>query len=330
MLQIDANRAAASLTTGFEIGKKTQHLLLNSIASILIVFLTLTGCSNAPHVGSMLTVDDVDRYITSTEDSICLENRCITLMSEVTERADGIVGPIIHIHPDNFIYIIYRMSTPVSPVETVTRPIRGFGSGGDGSGGDGSGGVPVTTPQDNAPPQGEDGVGVPFVQTDTDDDLDDGTFGGFGSSDVGVPFVQTDTDDDLDDGTFGGFGSSDVGVPFVQTDTDDDLDDGTFGGGTPRGNTDGNDSSGNGGDTCTSGYVVWVNDERSVGGFLSSGVICGDYLHIDSENSMLIFTGSDGVVDGSENETTEEYVTVETGYTYEEASDRAPEILREY
>ncbi|MXY27209.1 hypothetical protein F4Y59_03470 [Candidatus Poribacteria bacterium] len=73
-----------------------------------------------------------------------------------------------------------------------------------------------------------------------------------------------------------------------------------------------------------------MNDERSVGGFLSSGVICEDYLHIDRENSMLTCTGSDGVVDGGENETTEEYVTVETGYTYEEASDRAPEILREY
>ncbi|RKU36556.1 hypothetical protein C6496_12995 [Candidatus Poribacteria bacterium] len=304
MPQTGTNRAAARITTGFEIVRKTQFLFLNLIVSILIVLLTLTGCSDAPYIGSMLTVDDVDRYITSTEDSICLENRCIVLMSEATKRADGIVGPIIHIHPNNFSYIIYRMSLAVSPAETVKHPIRGFGVDGDGVGDDGIGGVPVTTPPDDVPLQGEDGVGEPFVQLDTDDDLNDGTPGSFDSSGDGEPFVQLDTDDDLNGGTPGG----------------DTLGD----------NTDGKGSSGNGGDTCTSGYVVWVNDKRSVGGFLSSGVICGDYLYIDSANSMLIFTGSDGVVDGGENETTEEYVTVETGYTYEEASDRAPEILREY
>ncbi len=291
--------------------RKTQFLFFNLIVSILIVLLTLTGCSDAPHVGSMLTVDDVDRYITSTEDSICLENRCITLMSGVTERADDIVGPIIYIHPNNFSYIIYRMIPAVSPAETVKHPIRGFGVDGDGD--DGDGGVPVTIPPDEVPPQGEDGVGGPFVQLDTDDDLDERTLGSFDSSGDGDPFVQLDTDDDLNERTLDSFDSSGDDDPFVQLDTDDDLNERTLGG-----------------DTCTSGYVVWVNDERSIGGFLSSGVICGDYLHIDSENSMLTFTGSDGVVDGGENETTEEYVTMETGYTYEEASDRAPEILREY
>ncbi|MYK16933.1 hypothetical protein F4055_02025, partial [Candidatus Poribacteria bacterium] len=139
MPQTGANRAAASMTIGFESVKETQFLSSNLIVSILIVLFSITGCSDAPHVGSMLTADRVDRYITSTEASVCLENTCITVIPEFTDRTDGIEGPIIHIHPDNFSYIIYRKSASALPAEAVRRSTRDGGGDGGGRGGGGSG-----------------------------------------------------------------------------------------------------------------------------------------------------------------------------------------------
>ena len=84
-----------------------------------------------------------------------------------------------------------------------------------------------------------------------------------------------------------------------------------------------NDGSGG----CESGFVVWTGE---VNGNKQSGVICKKYTMIDEENNTIIFTGADGKVDGGNNESTKKYVKVETGYTYEEAIDRAPKILREW
>ena len=61
-----------------------------------------------------------------------------------------------------------------------------------------------------------------------------------------------------------------------------------------------------------------------------SGVICSKYVVIDEVNKTITFTGADGVVNGGDNESTKDYVKVEDDYTYEQASDRAPEILREW
>ena len=72
------------------------------------------------------------------------------------------------------------------------------------------------------------------------------------------------------------------------------------------------------------GYIVF---SHLVDGRMQSGVIHSDYVVI--QDGTITFTGSDGEVDGDDNESTLDYVKVETGYTYEQASDRAPEILSE-
>lgn len=69
-------------------------------------------------------------------------------------------------------------------------------------------------------------------------------------------------------------------------------------------------------------YVVY--SER-VDGRMQSGVIHSDYVVI--QNGTITFTGQDGEVDPGD--TVREYVKVETGLTYEQASQRAPEILSE-
>ena len=71
-------------------------------------------------------------------------------------------------------------------------------------------------------------------------------------------------------------------------------------------------------------YVVWLEE---VNGNCQSGVIHSDYVFIDYENKTITFTGQDGEVDPGD--TVREYIKVETGLTYEAASARAPEILRE-
>ena len=72
------------------------------------------------------------------------------------------------------------------------------------------------------------------------------------------------------------------------------------------------------------GYVVWLEENHNG---CSSGVIHSDYVSINYANKMITFTGADGEVDPGD--TVRGYVKVETGYTYEQASRRAPEILRE-
>ena len=70
------------------------------------------------------------------------------------------------------------------------------------------------------------------------------------------------------------------------------------------------------------GYVVY---SEMVNGSMQSGVIHSDYVHI--ADGKITFTGQDGEVDAGD--TVTEYVKIETGLTYEEASERAPEILTE-
>ena len=72
--------------TNFEAIKKTVRLLpLRLISGILIIFFGITGCSDMPYTGSMLTPNDVDRYlITHSDGKFCLHNgtdsACLTLV----------------------------------------------------------------------------------------------------------------------------------------------------------------------------------------------------------------------------------------------------------
>lgn len=72
------------------------------------------------------------------------------------------------------------------------------------------------------------------------------------------------------------------------------------------------------------GYVVWV-EKRNQG--YSSGIIHSDFVFINFDDETITFTGADGRVD--QDDPVRAYVKVEYGYTYDEASDRAPLILRE-
>lgn len=74
----------------------------------------------------------------------------------------------------------------------------------------------------------------------------------------------------------------------------------------------------------SSGYIVWVEaDDQGC----QSGVIHSDYAYINYAEKTITFTGEDGEVDIGD--VVRAYIKIETGYTYEQASKRAPEILSE-
>ena len=172
------SHVTATVRTNFQLVRQSQPLLLILIGGILLTLLSLTGCTDPPHLGSILTVDDVDRYFVETEDAVCLQSdadsACIILMPEEDVGADGIYGPIIHIHPTKRIYVFYREGVPVLRAE---RPTGGGGGGGGGrgiGGGGGGGGTPGTVGSDG------DGQGGGTPGTVGSGDGSDGGDGGQG------------------------------------------------------------------------------------------------------------------------------------------------------
>ena len=116
------NLKEAITEAGFEAIVKTKSMLLKSISATLIVLCSLTGCTDAPYTGPMLTVDDVDRYLESLgEDTICLHDGfdtiCIKVVPEKRDEADNI--PIVHIHPTSLIYMFYYEDKPILRAERI-------------------------------------------------------------------------------------------------------------------------------------------------------------------------------------------------------------------
>ena len=98
------------------------------IIVILIILFILAGCSDST-LNSMLTPDDVDRYITHADDGqVCLESgietACLTLTPKNTDK--NINAPIIHVHPQKLVYIFYYEGKPILRAERAvdTAPIR--------------------------------------------------------------------------------------------------------------------------------------------------------------------------------------------------------------
>ena len=95
----------------FQTVRKTRLLSLIRIGSILIVLLSIIGCSDR-YGGSTLTADDIDRYIVKPDDgTLCLQGEsdsaCLKLTPKTSGVAENINAPIIHIHPNKLIYVFY-------------------------------------------------------------------------------------------------------------------------------------------------------------------------------------------------------------------------------
>ena len=154
IVPFDISHATTIVRASFEAVKKIRPLLLSIIGGILIILLSITGCSDTAGLGPMLTPDDVDRYIVSAEDSFCVqsgsESACVTLVP----AGEGPDGPIFHVRPRRIVYVLYRDGVPVVRAETArgtdgdgtgVRGVRdGTGTNGTGTDGTRDDGIPGT------------------------------------------------------------------------------------------------------------------------------------------------------------------------------------------
>ena len=96
------------------------YLPISLISSILIMLISITGCSDVPYTGPTLTVGHVDDYLNTIEqDTVCLRDGfdtvCVKLLLDKTEiDATGIdYTPTIHVHPTNITYVFDYQGNPI-------------------------------------------------------------------------------------------------------------------------------------------------------------------------------------------------------------------------
>ncbi len=100
--------------------KKTKYLSLGLIAGVLIVFISVTGCSDVPYTGPTLTVGHVDQYLSTIEqDTVCLQDGfdtvCVKLFLDNIEIDTTDIGytPTVHVHPTNIAYVFDYQGKPI-------------------------------------------------------------------------------------------------------------------------------------------------------------------------------------------------------------------------
>ena len=105
---------------GFEMLKKGGYLPIGLISSILIMFISIIGCSDVPYTGPTLTAGNVDDYLNTIEqDTVCLQDGfdtvCVKLLLDTTEiDATGIdYTPTVHVHPTNITYVFDYQGNPI-------------------------------------------------------------------------------------------------------------------------------------------------------------------------------------------------------------------------
>ena len=88
---------------------------LSLISGVLILLISVTGCTDVPYTGPTLTVGHVDQYLNTIEqDTVCLQDGfdtvCVKLLLDTTD-----VGytPIVHVHPTNITYVFDYQGDPI-------------------------------------------------------------------------------------------------------------------------------------------------------------------------------------------------------------------------
>ncbi len=103
--------------------RKTAPLSLRLIGGILIVLLSITGCSDVPYTGPILKINDVEKFLQSTgESAACLQDGfdsvCIKLVGEGAPDGSGDSdAPIVHVHPTSLAYVFSYEGQPILQAE---------------------------------------------------------------------------------------------------------------------------------------------------------------------------------------------------------------------
>ena len=100
--------------------KKGGYLPISLISGILIMLISIIGCSDVPYTGPTLTVDNVDRWLdTRDEERVCLHDGfdtvCVKLLLDTTEIDPTNIDytPTVHVHPTNIVYVFDYQGDPI-------------------------------------------------------------------------------------------------------------------------------------------------------------------------------------------------------------------------
>ncbi len=118
--------------------RKIEPLALKFILGILTILFSITGCSDMPYTGSVLTFHE-DRYDVVTDGNVVcfqdeLDATCLKLTPEIGNGANTINGPAIHIYPEKRVYVFYHEGKP------ILRAVRAGDNNGDNGDGSNNGG----------------------------------------------------------------------------------------------------------------------------------------------------------------------------------------------
>ena len=112
MEKIDTEIRNISVQQGGETRAQALTTLLNLTSGLLIVLISITGCSDVPYSAPVLTARHVDQYLNTIEqDTVCLQDGfdtvCVRLLLDTTEidATDIDYTPTVHVHPTNITYV---------------------------------------------------------------------------------------------------------------------------------------------------------------------------------------------------------------------------------
>ena len=96
--------------------KKDRYLPISLIGGLLIMLISITGCSDVPYTGPTLTIGHVDQYLNAIEqDTVCLQDGfdtvCVKLLLDTTEI--DATTPTVHVHPTNITYVFDYQGNPI-------------------------------------------------------------------------------------------------------------------------------------------------------------------------------------------------------------------------
>ena len=80
------------------------------ISCLLIILISIAGCTDVPYSGPVLTSGDLNQYLSTTgQDTVCLQDGfdavCVKLLLDKIETAPTDYVPTVHVHSTNIVYV---------------------------------------------------------------------------------------------------------------------------------------------------------------------------------------------------------------------------------
>ncbi len=109
-----SGKAGTDILTALQdlLRKKGGYLPISLISTVLIMLISIIGCSDVPYTGPTLTVRHVDDYLNTIEqDTVCLQDGfdtvCVKLLLDKTEIDPTEIDytPTVHVRPTSLVYV---------------------------------------------------------------------------------------------------------------------------------------------------------------------------------------------------------------------------------